>query len=254
MLGRLFDGAGWIIVFLVILNSIGRLTALSAIFAAFGGMFLGWALQSPVSGVAAWILISLKRPFRPGDRILFPTLGLVGDVKEIGVMYTILNQVGGSVGSEEAVGRDILIPNAMLFSQVVINYTVKQESPYILDEVVVRITYDSDWDLAEQILIKVATEVTKPIIEATRQNPYVRMDMYDYGVFMRLRYMTLVTERVKIASDITRQIYREIQKTDKVDIAIPFIYSYKAGKQAKNNLHLGTLPQPPSSASSQSKG
>lgn len=247
MLGKLFDVAAWLIAFLVILNSVGKLTTMGAIFAAFGGMFLGWALQSPVSGVAAWILVSLKRPFRPGDRILFPTLGLVGDVKEIGLMYTILNQVGGSVGSEEAVGRHILIPNAMLFGQVVINYTVQQESPYILDEVVVRITYDSDWELAEQILISVANEATKSIIEETGQKPYVRMDMYDYGVFMRLRYMTFVRDRVKISSDITKKIYHEIQKNDKVDIAIPFIYSYRAGKEAKDNIHIGTLVHSPSS-------
>lgn len=245
MLGKLFDVTAWLIVFLVILNSVGKLTTLSTIFAAFGGMFLGWALQSPVSGIAAWILVSLKRPFRPGDRILFPTLGLVGDVKEIGLMYTILNQVGGSVGSEEAVGRNILIPNAMLFGQVVINYTVQQESPYILDEVVVRITYDSDWELAEQILISVANEVTKSIIEETGQTPYVRMDMYDYGVFMRLRYMTLVRDRVRISSEITKGIYRKIQKTDKVDIAIPFIYSYRAGKEAKDNIHIGRLVHSP---------
>ena len=65
-------------------------------------------------------------------------------------MYTVLDQVGGAIGSEEAVGRNVLIPNAMLFSSVVINYTVKREAAYILDEVVIRITYDSDWDTASR--------------------------------------------------------------------------------------------------------
>ncbi len=116
----------------------------------FGGMLLGWSLQAPVSGFAAWMLVCVKRPFRPGDRIQFPNLGLTGDVKEIGAMYVVLDQVGGTVGSEEAVGRYILVPNAMLFSQVVINFTVPQEAAYMLDEVVVRITYDSDMQEAER--------------------------------------------------------------------------------------------------------
>ena len=71
-------------------------------------------------------------------------------------MYTTLNQVGGSIGSEEAIGRNILIPNAMLFSQVAINYTAKQQAPYFLDEVIIRLTFDSDWDIAEKILLDAA--------------------------------------------------------------------------------------------------
>ena len=68
------------------------------------------------------------------------------------------------MGSEEAVGRNILIPNAMLFSQVAINYTVTQESAFMLDEVVARITFDSNWEKAEQILKNAAHEITADII------------------------------------------------------------------------------------------
>jgi small-conductance mechanosensitive channel len=194
----------------------------------FGGMLLGWSLQAPVSGFAAWLLVSLKRPFRPGDRIQFPNLGLTGDVEDIGPMYTVLDQVGGSVGSEEAVGRFILVPNAMLFSQVVINYTVAQEAPYILDEVVVRITYDSDWEAAEKILLDAAGEVTGDIIAATGEKPYIRSDFWEYGVLMRLRFMTHVQDRPAIGYRITRRIFEQIQRTPRVDLAIPFVYSYRA--------------------------
>jgi small-conductance mechanosensitive channel len=207
----------------------GKLDSFTSFFTLFGGMLLGWSLQAPVSGFAAWILVSLKRPFRPGDRIQFPSLGLVGDVKEVGAMYTKLDQVGGAIGSEEAVGRYILVPNAMLFGQVVINYTVVQEAAYMLDEVVIRITYDSDWKIAEQILLNAATEVTKDIIEATKIQPYIRSDLYDYGVYLRLRYQTKVQERAEIAYRITRRIFEEFQKTSVVDMAIPYVYSYRAG-------------------------
>ena len=136
-----------VVTVLVLIGSIvyvqGKLGVFASFFSLFGGMLLGWSLQAPVSGLAAWVMVTLKRPFRIGDRVQFPTLGLTGDVKQIGPMYTVLDQVGGAIGSEEAVGRNVLIPNAMLFSSVVINYTVKREAAYILDEVVIRITYDS---------------------------------------------------------------------------------------------------------------
>ncbi len=233
MLSRIFKLIAFFAVVLSIANGFGKLSAFSTFFTMFGGMLLGWSLQAPVSGLAAWILVSLKRPFRPGDRIQFPSLGLVGDVKDIGAMYTRLDQVGGSIGSEEAVGRYILVPNAMLFGQVVINYTVKQEAAYMLDEVVIRITYDSDWKIAEQILITAATEVTKDIIAKTGNEPYIRSDLYDYGVYMRLRYYTQVQRRAEIAYNINKTIFQEFQNNKSVDMAIPYIYSSKAGAEKK---------------------
>lgn len=235
MVGSLYNLLAALAIIVTLAYGFGRLGAFGAVFAAFGGMLLGWSLQAPVSGFAAWVLVSLKRPFRPGDRIQFPNLGLTGDVKDVGLMYTVLNQVGGSIGSEEAVGRYILVPNAMLFSQVVINYTVLQESPYMLDEVVIRITYDSDWEEAERILISAATEVTEDIIVTTGTKPYIRSDIYDYGVYLRLRYQTRVNDRVEIAYKITKNIFMDIQRTPSVDLAIPYIYSYRAALEKRDD-------------------
>jgi small-conductance mechanosensitive channel len=215
---------------LLLLSSLGRLTAVGAVVAGFAGLLLGWSLQAPVSGMAAWALITVKRPFRIGDRILLPSLALNGDVIDVGLMYTALNQVGGSIGSEEAIGRHILIPNAMLFNQVVINYTPRQgaeASSYFLDEVIARITFDSDWDRAEEILLQTAREVTADIIKETGQEPYIRSDFYDYGVYMRLRYMTAATDRPRITHEITKRIFRAFQRDLRVDLAIPFVYSYR---------------------------
>jgi small-conductance mechanosensitive channel len=210
----------------------GQLQSVGAALGAFSGLLLGWSLQAPVSGLAAWILVSLKRPFRVGDRVQLPSLGLVGDVVSVDPMYTVLNQVGGAVGSEEAVGRPILIPNAMLFGNVVINYTARQDAAFILDEVVIRITYDTDWEEAERILIDAAREATADIIAQTGQEPYVRADMYDYGIYMRLRFMTQATDRPRISYQITKRIFVDFQRSAKVDFAIPYIYSFRKGVQA----------------------
>ena len=220
----------------------GKLAVFGSFFSLFGGMLLGWSLQAPVSGVAAWILVTIKRPFRIGDRVQFPSLGLTGDVMHLSAMYTTLNQVGGAIGSEEAVGRNILIPNAMLFSNVVINYTAQQETSYILDEVVIRITYDSDWDTAVQILTQAAREVTADIIRDTGQEPYVRADNYDYGVYMRLRYITLATDRPRISSLILEQVFKHFQDNQNVDFAIPYVYSFKRGKLASES-HSSSLAE-----------
>lgn len=246
---------------LVALSEWFSLGALGTIFAAFGGMFLGWALQAPVSGLAGWLLISIIRPFSVGDRVQLPAHGMVGDVLAVTPLYTVLNQVGGSVGSEEPANRTILVPNAMLFSTLVINYTPKNQDKlmedshrrtsdsgkngapaYMLDEFVLRITFDSDWDEAERILLEAAREVTADVIRATGQEPYIRADMNDwYGVFIRLRFMTLAIERPKIIYELTRRIHRSVQASGKVDMAIPYVYSYKRNAPPGSSLPPGQM-------------
>jgi small-conductance mechanosensitive channel len=220
---------------------------MGTLFLTFGGMILGWGLQAPISGLAAWLMISIARPFRVGDRVQLPAQGLVGDVINISPLYTTLNQVGGSVGSEEPADRTILIPNAMLFGALVINYTPKHQedlikshkksdgkhtdqSAYMLDEFVCRLSFDSDWDEAEKILIGIAKEVTADIIAQTKQEPYIRADFGDwYGVFMRLRFLTDAVERPRIIYEISKRIFKEFQNNKKVDFAIPYIYSNRKG-------------------------
>lgn len=233
MLGRIYRLVAGIAVLMAMAYGFGQAKSFGQFFALFGGMILGWSLQAPVSGFAAWIMVSLKRPFRPGDRIQFPNLGLTGDVHDIGPMYTMLDQVGGTIASEEAVGRYILVPNPLLFSQVVINYTVTQESPYMLDEVVIRITYDSNWQRAEAILLTAAEDLTADIIRATGVKPYIRADWYDYGVYLRLRYQCRVQDRAEIQYDITKRIFGDLQNERTVDLAIPYVYSYRAGADQK---------------------
>src|SRR5271157_1633065 len=148
-----------LIIIIMIVVLWGDLGAVGGLFALFGGSMLGWSLQAPISGIAAWLMVSIVRPFRVGDRVQLPQYGLVGDVVSISPLYTTLNQVGGSVGSEEPADRTILIPNAQLFSLLIINYTPKHQeelikqsremaacaqnesSAYMLDEFMFRLSF-----------------------------------------------------------------------------------------------------------------
>ena len=185
--------------------------------AGFLGMVLGWSLQAPVTGLAAWLMLILKRPFKIGQRIILA--GITGDVMDITLTHVILNQVGGTVVGEERSGRGILIPNAILFGQTITNYTFDVQ--YILDEVPVRITFQSDWDEAERILLDAAKKVTTDIIAETGEEPFVRAELFDAGVLMRLRYKTRPSERPKNVSDMVKIIFHEFAKNDKVEFCYP---------------------------------
>jgi small-conductance mechanosensitive channel len=214
-----------VIAIFAIVSLSGSLKVLG-ISAGFLGLVLGWSLQAPVTGIAAWLMLIVKRPFKVGDRVIIA--GYVGDITDITLTHVILNQVGGTVGGEERSGRGILIPNAILFSQVIVNYTLEEE--FILDEVPVRITFNSDWQEAERILLKAAKEVTANIIEQTGENPFIRAELFDAGVLIRLRYKTRPEERQRISSEIVKIVFEEFKKSDRVEFCYAHsevIYSWK---------------------------
>lgn len=213
----------WSITIILFLASTGGNLATLGLSAAFLGMVLGWSLQRPVTGIAAWFLVVILRPFKVGDRVIIA--GIIGDVKHIGVMYITMEQVGGTIGGEEKSGRAVLIPTAVLFDQVIMNYTMRevdvQESKYILDEIVVRISYESKWDVAEKILIDAASQVTKDVIAEIKKEPFIRAEFIDWGIFMRLRYYTKPTERQEISTNITKIIFHEFSKSKEARFAYP---------------------------------
>jgi len=197
----------FVIAILTIMAMTGSLRLLG-LTAGFFGMMLGWSLQQPVTGIAAWLMIILKKPFKIGDRVIIASI--TGDVTGITLTHVILNQVGGSIGGEEKSGRGILIPNAILFQHVIINYTLEQE--FMLDEVPVRITFDSNWERAKEIMIAAAQEVTADIIAKTGQSPFIRAEFLDWGILVRLRYNTIPAKRQELSTYIIERLLRDFGK------------------------------------------
>jgi len=214
-----------VIIILGIIGLSGSFKTLG-ISAGFLSMVLGWSLQAPVTGIAAWLMLILKRPFKIGDRVIIA--GITGDVMDITLTHVILNQVGGTVSSEERSGRGILIPNAILFGQTITNYTLEEE--YILVEVPVRITFESNWQEAEHILLSAARQVTEAVINEIGEEPFIRAELFDAGVMMRLRYKTRPTNRAESLSNIVKIIFHEFAKNDTVEFCYAHtevIYSWK---------------------------
>ena len=196
---------------LIIMAFSGSLSTLG-LSLAFISTLLSWALQNPIMNLSAWLLIMLRHPFKVGERIIIGDI--TGDVKDISLTYIRLEQVGGTIGGEEKSGRTLLVPNSYLFSRTVVNYTLNEK--YILDEVPVRLTYDSDYFLAEEILLKAAHQVVSDVIEETGDLPYVQVEFIPSGLVARLRYKVPPVERQRISSEIVEIIFREFNKAEKV--------------------------------------
>ncbi|MFH0752542.1 MAG: mechanosensitive ion channel family protein [archaeon] len=185
---------------------------------------LGWALQRPISGIAAWIMVVTKRPFEIGDRIIIGSVR--GDVSDITLTHIYLKELGGLIQSEENSGRIIMVPNSQLFEQNIINYTANDD--YVLDQVVTLITYESNLDKAMQIALDATIKHTKEFKDQTKHQPHIRTYFQPSGINIHARYFTPATRVSEISSRITKEIFDGIRKTRGVEIAYPHIV-YKKG-------------------------
>lgn len=182
---------------------------------------LGWALQKPITGVFAWLIIVMRRPIRIEDRVIIS--GVKGDITDITLTHIYLNEVGGTVEGEELSNRTVMLPTSIIFEQEIINYTSVDD--YILDEINVSVTYESDLDSAEKILISSVEEIMKSVWKKfpkkIEKKPHIRLDFLDSGVKAVVRYVTIAKNRNQISTDIRRLIHKKIVSSENVEFAYP---------------------------------
>ncbi len=182
---------------------------------------LGWSLQKPISGVVAWLVIVTRRPFYIRDRVIIS--GIKGDISNITLTHIFLKEVGGTIEGEELSGRTIMIPTSLIFEQEIINYTHRDN--YILDEVTTAITYESDLNQAETVIVDAVNLVMQPLWEKfpkrIKKEPHIHLQFKESGIDVTVRYMSLASKRNQISTEITREIFKIIRTTDDVEIAYP---------------------------------
>lgn len=205
-----------IVIFLAFFYAVGSWTGLG-LMAGLVTAGLGFALQKPITSVAAWVMVVLKRPFSIGDRIMIGNIK--GEVYDITLTHIYIDEVGGDVNSEELSGRNVMVPNHLLFEQNIINYTLVND--YVLAEVTVNVTYEGDLDKAIDLTKKAAIHHLQQYIKETKKEPKIRVEMKDSGIDLKVRFYAPIRDIPKVKSDISKEIYETIKKQKDVNFAYP---------------------------------
>ncbi len=179
---------------------------------------IGFALQRPISGIAAWIMMITRRPFEIGDRIIIGKLK--GDVIDITLTHIYLHEIGGIVAGEENSGRIIMVPNSILFEQNIINYSMKKEE-LVLDQVSVPITFESNLKKASEIALNSAKKHIEKFVDKPKREPYIRTYFNPNGLEVNARYFVPAKNLQEYSSKITQEIHTQIIKTKDVKFAYP---------------------------------
>jgi small conductance mechanosensitive channel len=131
-----------VFVILAALEKVGvKTTSFVAIIGA-AGLAIGLALQGSLANFAAGFLMVIFRPFKKGDYV--EAGGTAGIVDEIQVFTTILNTPDN---------RRVIVPNAKIMSDNIINYSAKETRRL---DLVFGVSYGDDVPKVKAVLQKIA--------------------------------------------------------------------------------------------------
>jgi small-conductance mechanosensitive channel len=120
------------------------------------GFAVTFALQQPLFSLIGWVYIMVNRPYQVGDRVAIEDSK--GDVVEVNFLVTELWEINGElVSSNQPSGRIITLPNSVVLSSHVKNYT-REEFPYVWNEVTVEVAYETNLDFARATMRQVADD------------------------------------------------------------------------------------------------
>lgn len=219
------------------------------------GTFLGLltaglavALKDPISNLFAWMYILLKKPFEMGDRVQLGNSE--GDILDISFFEFTMLEIKNWVGADQSTGRIVHIPNGLLFTQPIVNYS--QAMNYIWNEIPVMVTFESNWQKAKRILLKIEDQKLKKMVDEvnmelgkalknyhvyyTKLTPTVYTSLKPNGVLLTLRYMCNPKKRRDSEQIAVEEILSQFARHKDIHFAYPTTRFYDATKEQKPTL------------------
>jgi small-conductance mechanosensitive channel len=197
-----------------VLLTLGVLAAIAAAgidlsgFALLGGALgvgIGFGLQNVVNNFVSGLILLFERPIKTGDTIELGTL--LGEVRQIGIRASTVRTWQGA---------DVIVPNANLISDQVINWTLSDRNRRI--EIDVGVAYGTDPERVLQLLTEVAAEEDRILERPAPSALFVQFG--ESSLDFRLRAWTArPDEWMRIRSDLNVAVNRALGGAE---IEIPF--------------------------------
>jgi small-conductance mechanosensitive channel len=228
-LSFIYPFLGLILVFAVWLQAFQQ-------FGAFLGLFtagLAIAMKDPLTNLAGWFFIIFRHPFVVGDRVQIEEHA--GDVIDIRLFQFTILEIGNWVEADQSTGRIIHLPNGKVFTEPQINYSTGFE--YIWNEIQVRLTFESNWEKAKNILTDIINKHAENIDQAaqreifeasknylihyTHLTPYVYLKVKEFGIMLTIRYLCNPRRRRGSENEIWQEILTRFRDHDDIRFAYP---------------------------------
>jgi small conductance mechanosensitive channel len=185
----------FIVLFMIIINAVGVKTVSIAALIGTMGLAIGLAMKDNLSNFAGGVLILLSKPFRGGDYI--KAQGLEGTVVSIGILHTIL-RTGDN--------KTVYIPNGPLSTGSITNNNSLDGT--LRTDIVVNVDYGSDVEEVKKVLLTVACEHPKVLIQP---DPFARMTNINTATLeFTVRVWVEKADLWGVNHDLTEKIYQNL--------------------------------------------
>jgi small-conductance mechanosensitive channel len=189
------------------------------------------ASQSAISSFSGYLLIISTNIYGIGDRISINNV--TGDVMDIGFMRTTIMEIGQWVKADQYTGRVVTISNKALFDNPVFNYT--RHWGYLWDEIMIPVTYTSDWRRTADIMLDVGNKYTAQLqedaeaklvklidrfpLKQTKVEPTIYFVMTDNWIEITLRFVMDAQEGRKVKAQLNRELLQQFEEEENITIA-----------------------------------
>jgi small-conductance mechanosensitive channel len=189
------------------------------------------SIQDVAKNLMGGLVIMFNSIYKVGDRI--EIAGKKGDVIDINLLHTTIMEMSEWVSSDQHTGRLSSLPNFLVLSNAVNNYT--KDFSFVWDEITLPISYDSDWRAAESLIMDIVIQETHMMkeyaeeeISHMQRKYYILKSSTDPGIFFKLtdnwieltaRYVAPARQRRILRTKISRRILEEIQRSEGIRIA-----------------------------------
>jgi len=169
------------------------------------GVGIGFGLQNVVNNFVSGLILMFERPIQPGDVV--EVSGTSGKVREIGMRATTLSTFEGA---------DVVVPNGMLLSEKLINWTLSDMDRRI--DVNVGVAYGTDPRKVLELLMEVTTGTPGIATEPAPTVLFVGFGASSLDFSIR-SWTNNFGEWVKIRSELTVRVNDALKQAG---IEIPF--------------------------------
>ena len=199
---------------------LGRLTILAGAF----GLGIGFGLQNIINNFVSGLILLFERPIQIDDTVEVGTL--LGQVKRIGIRSSTVRSYSGA---------EVIVPNANLVSNEVINWTLSDRIRRLT--VAVGVAYGTDPEIVLDLLCKVAAAHEKVMDDPAPWALFIGFG--DSSLNFELRFWVFQFEDgMQVASDVSVGVNRALAEAH---IEIPFP---QRDLHIKSNVASKVVPEP----------
>lgn len=183
--------------------------------------------------LSGWVYIMGQRPFETGDWVKFGEF--TGEIAKVKLLHVVLLETLPWEEGRKCTGLIVQIPNRKIFAAPLINYSKGRR--YVWNEVKIKITLNSNWRKAKELLKRIVERYTEHIrfngnervrqvserwiVFYQRMAPEINLEVLDGHLALTARFLCEPENRHETLGKIWEELLEEFGPCDDIQFILP---------------------------------